>query len=110
MDCLFLLSKADIMVQSADLSPWLENRRIVLESTFRLTGTKPPLDGEDVMKILDIKEGPKVGEALSALSEEMAEKGTLDAESAAEWLRKRFSRNGTTQEKDAQYMENGEIL
>jgi len=62
------------------------------------------------MKILDIKEGPKVGEALSALSEEMAEKGTLDAESAAEWLRKRFSRNGTTQEKDAQYMENGEIL
>jgi len=110
MDCLFLLSKADIMALSTDFSPWLENRRIVLESTFRLTGTKPPLDGEDVMKILDIKEGPKVGEALSALSEEMAEKGTLDAESAAEWLRKRFSRNGTTQEKDAQYMENGEIL
>ena len=96
MDCLFLLSKADIMAQSADLSPWLENRRIVIESAFRLTGAKPPLDGKDVMKILDIQEGPKVGEALSALSDEMAEKGTLDAESAAEWLKRRFPKKDTT--------------
>ncbi len=45
------------------------------------------------MEILGIDEGPLVGEALSALKDEISKKGPLDAAAAKDFLRRRFREN-----------------
>ncbi len=93
MDRLFLLSKADLLAGSGDLSKWRQNRRLAVRAAFRLAGAWLPLDGRDVMEILGIDEGPLVGEALSALKDEISKKGPLDAAAAKDFLRRRFREN-----------------
>lgn len=105
MDRLFLLSRADILAGSANLSLWNENRGLLLGSCSRLAGTSPPLDGRDVMKVLGIGPGPLVGEAISALAGEMGEMGPLDACRAAEWLKEWFSRRGCKGKESGDRME-----
>lgn len=96
MDRLFLLSKADLLAGSGNLAKWRQNRLLAVATTFRLAGAALPLDGREVMEILGIDEGPLVGEALSALTDEIAKKGPLDAAAAKDFLRRRFRENEKT--------------
>jgi len=96
MDRLFLLSKADLLAGSGNLAKWRQNRRLAVATAFRLAGAAPPLDGKDVMDVLDIQEGPLVGEALAALQNEIARRGPLDAATAKDFLRYRFGKNERT--------------
>jgi putative nucleotidyltransferase with HDIG domain len=92
VDRLFLLSKADLLAGSGDLWTWHKNRRIAVEIVLRLSGVTPPLDGRDVMNILGVDEGPLIGKALSAIAAEMEQRGPMDAEKAADFLRGWFSK------------------
>jgi tRNA nucleotidyltransferase/poly(A) polymerase len=95
VDRLFLLSKADLLAGSGDLSTWHENRRLAVGIALRLSDVTPPLDGRDVMNILGVNEGPLIGKALSALAAEMEQRGPMDAEKAADFLRRWFSKRET---------------
>lgn len=96
MDRLFLLSKADLLAGSGDLAKWRRNRLLAVATALRLAGAALPLDGREIMEILGIDEGPLVGEALSALTDEIAKKGPLDAAAAKDFLRRRFRENEKT--------------
>ena len=48
---------------------------------------RPPLDGKQVMEILDLPPGPEIGEALSYLMELRLERGPVAEDEAIELLR-----------------------
>jgi poly(A) polymerase len=65
----------------------LEARIAVLTEEEELAAIRPDLDGEDIMRILDLKPGREVGEAYRYLLEERLEHGPLGAEEAEARLR-----------------------
>lgn len=60
----------------------LEERIDVLRAQEELDALRPPIDGNDVMKYLDLEPGPQVGEAMRLLLEHRIEHGPYDAEEA----------------------------
>ncbi len=74
------------------VSPWhgpAVDRSLQLEAELadELVDLAPPLDGQDVMAILQVDGGPEVGEALAHLQELRFEQGPLDAPTAETALR-----------------------
>lgn len=53
---------------------------------------KPPLNGREIMQILDLKPGEAVGVAVNALKEQVLENPDMTKEEAAEFLRNRFGK------------------
>ena len=64
----------------------LENRIRILAEQEELQSIRPDLDGEAIMKILNIKPSPQVGEAYNFLLELRMEEGSLGAEEAEKRL------------------------
>jgi len=64
----------------------LENRIAVLMEEEELSKIRPDLDGADVMRLLNVKPSPVVGEALDFLLELRLENGPLGRERAEELL------------------------
>ena len=52
-----------------------------------LEAIRPPLDGRQVMELLDLQPGPAVGEALAYLMELRMERGPVPEDEAVELLR-----------------------
>jgi poly(A) polymerase len=65
----------------------LEARIDVLQEQEELKKIRPPLDGNEVMKFLDVTPGPIVGEALDYLLEIRLDEGPIDKDDAYERLR-----------------------
>ncbi|BBZ36556.1 CCA tRNA nucleotidyltransferase [Mycolicibacterium confluentis] len=66
----------------------LEERIAVLEAKEDLARVRPDLDGNEIMKLLDIPAGPEVGRAWNYLKELRLDRGPLDHDEAvAELLR-----------------------
>jgi poly(A) polymerase len=66
----------------------LEARIAQLEQQERLDSIRPDLDGEAIMRLLDLKPGPQVGEAYRYLLELRLDEGPLGEEEAAQRLRR----------------------
>jgi poly(A) polymerase len=64
----------------------LENRIEVLEQQEELQAIRPDLDGNEVMKLLEINPGKAVGEALAFLLEARLEEGPLGKDEASRRL------------------------
>jgi poly(A) polymerase len=64
----------------------LENRIAVLMEEEELSKIRPDLDGGEVMRLLNVKPSPAVGEALDFLLELRLENGPLGRERAEELL------------------------
>ncbi len=94
------LSRADVTTQNArkrqrlaramdDLEARIEH----LQEQEELANIRPPVDGNEVMRYLDLSPGPLVGEALRMLLDERLERGPYDADEAyallREWAAKR---------------------
>ena len=75
--------KADRLAHAYDD---LERRIEVLAEEEELNAIRPDLDGNDVMRILDIKAGPAVGEAYNFLMELRMDEGSIGAEEAEKRL------------------------
>ncbi|MEN9989248.1 MAG: hypothetical protein RL508_227 [Actinomycetota bacterium] len=75
--------KADRLAHAYDD---LEHRIAVLAEEEELNAIRPDLDGNDVMRILDIKAGPAVGEAYHFLMELRMDEGSIGAEEAEKRL------------------------
>jgi len=78
LDELFMLRYADIEAQGTDREQlsdreYQERVRSILDERPPLSFRDLAVDGEDVMKILGISEGPRVGEILEALLEKVIE-------------------------------------
>jgi poly(A) polymerase len=66
----------------------LENRIRELAAKEDLQRVRPDLDGNEIMRILDIPAGPQVGQAWQYLKELRLDRGPLDHDEAVEELRK----------------------
>jgi poly(A) polymerase len=66
----------------------LERRIAELAAQEDLQRVRPDLDGNEIMRILDIPAGPKVGEAWRFLKELRLDRGPLDHDDAVEELQK----------------------
>jgi poly(A) polymerase len=75
--------KADRLAHAYDD---LERRIAVLAEEEELNSIRPDLDGNDVMRILNIKAGPAVGEAYHFLMELRMDEGSIGAEEAEKRL------------------------
>jgi poly(A) polymerase len=64
----------------------LEERIIELRQTEELDAIRPPIDGNDVMRHLDVAPGPIVGEAMDMLLEHRLDHGPYDTEDALKLL------------------------
>jgi poly(A) polymerase len=64
----------------------LEQRISQLQAEEELNSIRPALDGEQIMKLLDIKPGPKVGKAYNYLLELRLDKGPMTQEEATSEL------------------------
>jgi poly(A) polymerase len=64
----------------------LEERIAELRKQEKLDALRAPIDGNDVMKHLDLKPGPEVGEAMRLLLEHRIEDGPYDPDEAYEIL------------------------
>ncbi len=94
LDALNQLTRADVTTRNerraeafAKLQDELEERIAALAEQENLDAMRPPLDGRQVMEILDLQPGPQVGEALAYLMEVRLERGPVSPEEAAELLR-----------------------
>jgi poly(A) polymerase len=94
LDALNQLTRADVTTRNerraeafARLQDELEERIAALAEQENLDAMRPPLDGRQVMEILDLQPGPQVGEALAYLMEVRLERGPVSAEEATELLR-----------------------
>lgn len=65
----------------------LERRIADLAAQEELDAIRPDLNGEQIMRLLDLKPGPEVGRAYKFLIEQRLDHGPLGAERAAELLR-----------------------
>ncbi|MEO3751713.1 CCA tRNA nucleotidyltransferase [Streptomyces sp. B6B3] len=72
----------------------LEERIARLKEQEELDSIRPDLNGNDIMRILDIGPGPRVGQAYRHLLEVRLEQGPLDQEAAVEELQKWWAEHG----------------
>lgn len=86
LERLFVLGYADILAGSGRLMPWMENRARALAALFRLEQAGRLLDGREVMEILGLGEGPRVGEILAKLDEAVASGEVSTPAEARSWL------------------------
>jgi len=86
LERLFVLGYADVLAGSGRLMPWMENRARALAAFFRLEQAGRLLDGREVMEILGLPEGPRVGEILAKLDEAVAEGQVTTPAEARAWL------------------------
>jgi poly(A) polymerase len=75
--------KADLLARTYDQ---LEDRIVTLMEQEELNKIRPDLDGVEIMKILDLKPSPVVGQAYNYLLELRLEHGPLGVEKATEEL------------------------
>jgi poly(A) polymerase len=66
----------------------LENRIVELAAKEDLQRVRPDLDGNEIMRILDIPAGPQVGKAWQYLKELRLDRGPLEHDEAVEELQK----------------------
>ncbi len=64
----------------------LEERIAELREQEALDALRPPIDGNEVMKYLDLSPGPMIGQAMKLLTEHRIEHGPYDAEEAYKLL------------------------
>ncbi len=83
---LFVLGYADVLAGSGRLMFWMENRARALAGLFRLEQAGRLLDGLEVMEILELAEGPRIGEILFALDEAVAAGEVSTPGEARAWL------------------------
>jgi poly(A) polymerase len=74
----------------------LERRIAELAAKEDLARVRPDLDGNEIMRILDIPAGPQVGEAWRHLKELRLDRGPLSHEEAVEELTKWWNAKGDT--------------
>ncbi len=86
LERLFVLGYADVLAGTGRLMPWMENRARALAASFRLEQAGRLLDGREVMEILGLDEGPRVGELLEKLDEAVAGGEVATPEEARAWL------------------------
>ncbi len=94
LERLHILSRADVTTRNrrkADRLGFayddLEERIVALAEEEELAAIRPDLDGEQIMRILDLEPGPIVGEAYRFLLESRLDEGPLGAEEAERRLR-----------------------
>ena len=94
LDKLNQLTRADVTTRNerradafARLQDDLEARIATLAEAENLDAIRPPLDGRQVMELLDLPPGPGVGEALAFLMELRMERGPIPEDEAVELLR-----------------------
>jgi poly(A) polymerase len=94
LERLHILSRADVTTRNkrkaerlAFAYDDLEGRIAVLAEEEELAALRPDLDGEAIMRILDLKPGPQVGAAYRFLMEARLDSGPLGAEEAERRLR-----------------------
>lgn len=76
----------------------LENRIAEIEEKEDLARVRPDLDGNEIMRLLDLKPGPDVGRAWAHLKDVRLDRGPLDRDEAeAELLRWWAEENGRTE-------------
>jgi poly(A) polymerase len=100
LDRLNQLTRADVTTRNerraaafAKLQDDLEDRIAALAEQENLDALRPPLDGRQVMEILDLDPGPAVGEALAYLMELRLDRGPIPEDEAVillkEWAASR---------------------
>lgn len=82
--------KADNLARTYDS---LEARISQLQAEEELNSIRPALDGEQIMKLLDLKPGPLVGKAYNFLLELRLDKGPMDEQTATQELLTWWSEN-----------------
>ncbi|MCL6569776.1 MAG: polynucleotide adenylyltransferase, partial [Meiothermus silvanus] len=71
----------------------LESRIASLREKEELARIRPPLDGREVMRLLNLEPGPKVGQAIAALLEAQAIGEVQSRTEAASFLRDAFGKD-----------------
>ncbi len=94
LDRLNQLTRADVTTRNerkaeafARLQDQLEERIAALAEEENLDALRPPLDGRQVMDLLELPPGPQVGEALAYLMDLRMERGPIPEAEAIELLR-----------------------
>lgn len=94
LERLHILARADVTTRNrrkADQLAFayddLEQRIAVLAEEEELAAVRPELDGAEIMRILDVKPGPVVGEAYRFLLELRLDEGPIGTDAATERLR-----------------------
>ena len=94
LDKLNQLTRADVTTRNerraeafGKLQDDLEARIAALAEAENLEAIRPPLDGRQVMELLDLPPGPAVGEALAFLMDVRMERGLIPEDEAIELLR-----------------------
>ena len=94
LDRLNQLTRADVTTRNerkaesfARLQDDLEARIAALAEAENLEAIRPPLDGRQVMELLDLRPGPDVGAALAYLMDLRMERGPVPEDEAIELLR-----------------------
>ena len=94
LEWLHILSRSDVTTRNRRKAEQLEfayddleARIATLAEEEELAAIRPDLDGEDIMRILELKPGREVGEAYRFLLEERLDAGPLGAEEAERRLR-----------------------
>jgi poly(A) polymerase len=78
----------------------LEERIAKLATEEELASIRPDLDGNEIIEILGIKPGPKVGKAYEFLLELRLERGPLGKEEAKQELLTWWSENGSAEARE----------
>jgi len=101
LERLHILARADVTTRNrrkADQLAFayddLEERIAVLAEEEELAAVRPELDGAEIMRILDVKPGPVVGEAYRFLLELRLDEGPIGSDAAAERLRSWWAQRG----------------
>jgi poly(A) polymerase len=101
LERLHILARADVTTRNrrkADQLAFayddLEERIAVLAEEEELAAVRPELDGAEIMRILDVKPGPIVGEAYRFLLELRLDEGPIGSDAAAERLRSWWAQRG----------------
>ncbi|HLB39503.1 MAG TPA: CCA tRNA nucleotidyltransferase [Actinomycetota bacterium] len=94
LDKLNQLTRADVTTRNerkaetfARLQDELEERIAALAEEENLEALRPPLDGRQVMELLELEPGPRVGEALTYLMDLRMERGPIPYDEAVDLLR-----------------------
>ncbi|WP_448006875.1 CCA tRNA nucleotidyltransferase [Agromyces bauzanensis] len=94
LERLHILTRADVTTRNrrkADRLAFayddLEERIAVLAEEEELAAVRPELDGQQIMRLLDLKPGPIVGEAYRFLLDVRLDEGPIGPDAAAERLR-----------------------
>lgn len=89
------MSMADSMGKAnSELNPKYAKFNDYVQKFVKQTGgrskVKPPLNGREVMTLLSLSPGPKVGEVMRAFEEKLLEVPTMSKEEASGWLTTTF--------------------